>query len=461
MNSELDAERCRMTVVGPTSTLELVIPANIPLADVLPVMAEHLGESFAHEAAGRGAVLQRLGEPPLDEELSAAGLGLRDGDLLYLHPRDVPLPAFACDDLIDGVAVRLRQRPTRWTPALTRATLLTVAGACLATGLPALGLDGARLPRALGAAGLSLTLVAGAFALSRAAGQRVASLLVGWAGVPYAALAGFLAPGADDGRWICVPQVTAASAAATAAAVLAGLAVGSCGPALTVAAVVGGIATVGGLAALTLPLDGPAAAAAVVVVALVLSPHIPTAAFRLAGMRVPDLPTGLEDIQRDVEAVPDEVVIERGAAVDVHLGALHLALGLVCTVGLAVAGRGQGWAPAVLCGLVSALLLLRVRALAGRWQRWAMVFPACYGAAALAVEGAALLSAPVRGLVVPLVAGLAAGVFLRLASMPQTWRPRPYWGRTAEILETVLSLALVPVLLQVLGVFAAVRGLGG
>jgi hypothetical protein len=71
-------EMCRLTICGPSARIELAVPVHVPVADLLPTFLEHLGPELA--AAGfehDGWVLQRLGEPPLDEDLGTAALGLR------------------------------------------------------------------------------------------------------------------------------------------------------------------------------------------------------------------------------------------------------------------------------------------------------------------------------------------------------------------------------------------------
>ena len=59
----------------------------------------------------------------------------------------------------------------------------------------------------------------------------------------------------------------------------------------------------------------------------------------------------------------------------------------------------------------------------------------------------------------PLLAGVAVvtGVGIWLP----THRPSPFWGRAADIADTVLIVSLFPLALGVAGVFGFVRGLGG
>src|SRR6266566_8239494 len=94
---------CRLTVCGPAKSVELAVPVHVPLIDLLPALVGHLGDDLADAGLEHGGwVLQRLGDPPLREDLSIAALGLHDGDVVHLRPRSDQLPPPDFDDLIDG-----------------------------------------------------------------------------------------------------------------------------------------------------------------------------------------------------------------------------------------------------------------------------------------------------------------------------------------------------------------------
>ncbi|MEV0458325.1 EsaB/YukD family protein, partial [Catellatospora methionotrophica] len=175
MNVSTSAERCRLTVIGPHGSIDLAVPAMLALADVTPAIVDLLGDETARDVAGRGAVLQRLGGRPLDEEQTATALGLRDGDVVYLSARDNPMPTFAHDDLIEGVAAGVRQRPGRWTPARARHTLRVAAAVALAAGLAAPLSAQAGPAHALVAASMSAVLLLAAALAARALADRCAT----------------------------------------------------------------------------------------------------------------------------------------------------------------------------------------------------------------------------------------------------------------------------------------------
>jgi type VII secretion integral membrane protein EccD len=309
--------------------------------------------------------------------------------------------------------------------------------------------------RAVGAGLVTLVLLAGAGLAVRAFGDRPAGLILAAAAVGYAAGCGVLIA---DGRG---SAVAAAAAAASAAAVLAAAAVGDAAPALLATGATGAGTTVGGLLTVSGRFPPVSAAGIVLVLALLLSPQIPTLAFRLAGMRLPDLPTGPEDIKRDVTPVPPRQLATATARADRYVTALHIAVGLLGTGGLVLLARSPGWAAPALAATACTLLALRFRVLASRWQRLAVLAPAATGAALLGLRGVALL-APVPRLAAGLagVLVLAFGLLAGARILPGR-RPRPYWGRAAEIAETLAALGLLPLLLALLGVYGYVRGLGG
>ena len=123
-------------------------------------------------------------------------------------------------------------------------------------------------------------------------------------------------------------------------------------------------------------------------------------------------------------------------------------------------GGADGWVIAFAL-VTGVLLFLRARHPGGTVQRWAVIAPGV-----LSVVMSVLLLAPaqdvlarVLGFWLPvLVIGAALLVFGEL--LPGR-RLRPYWGRTADIGESLTAVAVLPLLLQVLHVYAMMRGLAG
>jgi WXG100 protein secretion system (Wss), protein YukD len=79
-----------VTVVGPAGRLDLEVPAQVPVGDLLAPLAE------AHGVTGPAAVtgdwsLRPLGADPLRAGESLLAAGARDGDVLVLGPGDRPV----------------------------------------------------------------------------------------------------------------------------------------------------------------------------------------------------------------------------------------------------------------------------------------------------------------------------------------------------------------------------------
>src|SRR5215470_14809060 len=130
-------DTCRLSIVTPHSTAEVSIPTDLPLAHLLPALIRHADPGLAEEGLEHdGWILQRLGEEPLDEDLSAAKLRLIDGETLYLRTRDSHWEPFAFDDLIEGVSVTVRGGDGGWASAATRRLCLAGAGVFAVAALP-------------------------------------------------------------------------------------------------------------------------------------------------------------------------------------------------------------------------------------------------------------------------------------------------------------------------------------
>jgi type VII secretion integral membrane protein EccD len=193
----------------------------------------------------------------------------------------------------------------------------------------------------------------------------------------------------------------------------------------------------------------PAGAAGLVVTpALALTPLIPAVSFRLARLPLPAVPASPVDLH-------DEAFLA---------GTDRFAAGAVSGLGLLGAGAGivlalgrTGLAP-VLCAVLACVLLLRSRVFRGRAQRLWLMLPG-YGILAwlaVALAGRSMHSAApdLLALVAATVVVVGAGVWL------PAHRPSPFWGRAADICDTVLIISLVPLALGVAGIFGYLHGLG-
>jgi type VII secretion integral membrane protein EccD len=455
------ADTCRVTVVGPGRRVDLALPARIPFAELFPAVADYAGlDAGAARQAPAGWVLQRLGQAPFPLETTPLQAGLRDGELIYLRPREEQLPELAFDDVADVIAAGIGERPDRWGPAETRRTALGAAALALTGGAAALLLSGPPWADAAVAAGiLTVLLLAGAAAASRVAGDAGAATVLGYLALPLAFLGGMLgaadhAPLAHFGALELLSGFAAALLAAALAAVAvadgAGLFLGAAGAALLGA---GGawLDYAFGSVGLT------GAAALMAALALGLTTLIPAAAFRIGRLMLPPVPADAAELRRDTLTVQGSEVLARTAAADRVVTGMVSGIGLVGGAAAVALALGHGWLPRLMCGVLGCALLLRSRVFHGRAQRLWLQVPGYGGLVLLAV--AAGHGKMIAITLVPLAAGAAILV------VAGTWlaghRPSPFWGRAAEIVDMVLVIALVPLALGVAGVFSDIRGLSG
>ncbi|MFD8012761.1 type VII secretion integral membrane protein EccD [Streptomyces sp. NPDC058955] len=460
MSESALAGMCRLSIQLPDKKAELALPADIPIADLLPALLGFVGTGAEEVTAeGGGWALQRLGGPPLDPEATLATLEIRDGETLYLRPAADAIPEAHFDDIVDGVSTTMGRLGGDWSESTSRSFARGVAATLLGTVLAALTMAGLpAVDRGTAAALCGALLLAGAASASRAVGDAVTALLLGCLAVPFFALAGWLLPGEPAGADLLGARLLSGGASATGCAVLA-LAVvgGSAAVFLSVGLVAAFVTTAG---ALTLATGFPAVdvAALVSVLAVVLGGFVPALAFRMSGMRMRPLPTTPGELQEAIDPHPSGEVATRSAAANAWLTALYAATGLVCTVCLTVLADHFGLAESLTAATLTALLLLHGRNLGSTWQRLSILLPGLWGVGVVFVAWAASLGGAGRLALVLALVALAICLTIAVWTVPGR-RLVPYWGRLAEILHLLVALALLPLALWVLGVYAAVRQL--
>jgi ESX secretion system protein EccD len=463
MSVSTSIDICRVSVVGPQRRVDIALPAFVSFADLFPTVARYAGLDQAGEQPPGGWVLQRLGEPPFPPTATPRQVGLHDGDLIYLRPRQAQLPEMAFDDAADVISSAVNNRPDRWGPRDTRRIAFGAAAAALFAGAAVLLSSGPPWSTAALAAGaVAVALLAAALAASRAAGDSAAGAVLGYAAFPYAFLAGLLGPARETSLSHLGPlHMLSGSAVLAFAAVVAAAAIGDGLPAF-LGIVASALALAGGSAADAFGHISPAGAAAVIAtVALALTPLIPAISFRAAGLSLPPVPRDADDLRRDT------LTVQGGRLLGQTIAADRVVTGAVSGIGLVTVGAevtlaiAHGVLPRVTAVTLACALLLRSRMFRGRAQRLWLLIPGYGGLSLLAVVasfGAA--RAALLGLALaPLVAG--GGLVMWAGTWVSSHRPSPFWGRTADILETMLIVSLVPLALGVAGLFGHIRGLSG
>ncbi|MFE8950251.1 type VII secretion integral membrane protein EccD [Streptomyces sp. NPDC007856] len=454
---------CRLTVRAPDKTLDLTVPADIPIADLLPVIADHAGSHLAEEGLEHGGwALQRICGEPLDIEGTAASLELRDGETLLLRPQVETLPPVRYDSLLEAVSATVRDLPHPWTPQTSRWLLRLLTAAALIGCLVLLAASGAapadRIALAAGAAMLALS---GAGAAARILDDPPGGVLFAVLGAAFFALCGvLLVGGGQDGDHGAGARLLAAGAAGSVGLVLASTAVAAYPAVFAAGGVFGGAAVLGGALMMALDVSFAQAAAAVALAAVVLGAFIPMMSFSLAGLRLPPLPTNPQQLQEGIEPRSEADVRVGGEAVDRWMTALYAAVGVVCAASLVVMAQRPRLPEVVAALLLALLLALHGRGLGTSWQRYALAVPAGLGTVLLVVEaalrhggGGELLGAAVL---------LAAAALTAIVSWTVPGRRvLPHWGRAGDLLQSTAALALLPATLWVLDVYHRLRGLNG
>jgi type VII secretion integral membrane protein EccD len=451
----------RLTIATSQRRIDFALPEQVPVAELLPSLLRHLG-SFDQRAADVGWVVRRADGTALSTDRSLAAQQVRDGEVLHLVSRAEGWPEPDYDDLVQAVADGTRSLGSHWDGPFTRRASLLVAVAVLVLGLPLLFLAGRswQLP-AVGALAVAVvTLIAGAV-LSRALGDAAAGATIGALSLPYAFVGGLLVLAGDDP----LGRLTAAHGLVGCAALLLAGVTGFIAVADrlwlfvagTLLALLGSVATLLGLAGL----DRAGSAAVVAAVALALMPVSTVLSVRLSRLPMPDLPHDAHDLLQDRPLPERGRVFAAVARAEEFFTGILLGVGAVALICVAVLAVDGGIAAPVLAGTVAVLILLRARSLYRYRQRAPLLVAGVLGAmtvvAVLAVQHqrASLPVVVLAGLLPSALVTVAAG--LRYARR----RPGPQLGRLADWSESLLGVAVVPLVAATTGLFAFVRGLGG
>ncbi|GAA4897536.1 type VII secretion integral membrane protein EccD [Stackebrandtia albiflava] len=456
---------CRVTIVSPHTRMDVALPAHIPLVELQAELlaqsaASPDGEGFVEEGVEVGGwTLARLGEPPMDPDLSCAQLGIADGEELYFRPAPDTAPAAVFDDVVDAVATAAVDRAGAWRSTDTRrvglvaGSLAIVAALVTAAGVPGPGTTAVVV--VCGLVGL-----AGAWALERAFGMSGPAVLTGSLGV----LAGFLGGTlvVAEGRFLTeygAAQWLAGGCAAIVFSVIATLTVNRPTPPF-LASLTAGIGLALG-AALCLWFDVPAAASAAVItgVALLAIPALPMLSYRLAKLPLPDVPTNPEELRGEIDFADDEGdrLLARSDFSDAYLAGLLAGCAAVMTVAVMVLAATPTVPATVLAAVVSMLMLVKSRDFHTVRMRVPVLVVGFAGPATLAAVGAAALPPTQRLFIV--AGALAAGavvLFIHALGVAGRRIP-PLWGRIGDVLHIVLAVAVIPLTLWVWDLYWWIR----
>lgn len=447
----------RITVVAPRTRIDVALPADVAVADLLPMLLSMARASSPDGGARHGGwCLAHLGEAELDATKTLSEHGVLDGELLQLRKRSESPPPPLYDDVIDAIALSTPGSYRPWTAQTARALGAATAVMALLAAAAVLYLAGPGAGESITAALTAAALVGVGAVVSRVYDDAAAGVVLAAAALPLVFVAGlFAVPGGPDRPNVLLACVVTA--------VLAAAAVGLVAAGVTAFVAIGSAALLGGAASVVAVLIAHPVAgigAGMAAAALVGLSAAPRLTIQLAKMPLPAVPTTASELTEDDSTeFPDILAIERQAALGhQYLSGMVIGFGVAAAVGAVLAAR-QGMWGILLAATVAAVLMLRARTYANGLQAVALLLAGAGTAGGLLVGW--ILQADVHTLALWVFAscvGLAAAALILGVVFPQR-RFSPVLRRSVEILEALLIATVLPLALAVMDLYTAMRNL--
>jgi type VII secretion integral membrane protein EccD len=192
-------------------------------------------------------------------------------------------------------------------------------------------------------------------------------------------------------------------------------------------------------------------------------PFIPLISYRAARLPQPYLPDSAEELRRGADTVPGEELARRTLLASGYMSCLVAACAVVCVASAGFLVAAPGWAGPALTAIIVVLALLRSRLFTGRAQRGWLLGAATAGAVTLVIGMAARLAGAAHGhgaagAGIAALAAVLAIVVAALAVRPDG-RRSPLTERLLDITELAAAVATIPLVLEVIGVYARLRAL--
>jgi type VII secretion integral membrane protein EccD len=441
----------RVSVHADGRTVDMVLPAGVPIAELLPVVVDVVDARHAADSVAVLPVCYQLSRPGASAFGSSTTLGdhdIRDGTLLMLSRRATELPAPAFHDAAEAVSVMLADVTRPWTRQHGR--LVGGVAAVWVAGLgAAVMLRSSPCPSVVAGATIGCLALSAAVLAHRVYREPVAGLTLGLIAVGFAACAGFLAVPDGSGP----PNVLLAATAAGALAVLTSRLTGC------------GARTFGAVSCAALVIAVAAAASSVMAFTMLrlglLSTLCSLALLETSGRlsvawsglspQVSDGPNVVASIKlRDRAFRADRLHISLAAGC-----AAAAAAGAICTVAGAEPQSGAHLGAASFAAVTGTVLLLRARS-----------HPDLIRTSALSVAAMAALSAAVTVTGAPphhavwevAFVALPVAVALCLGFVMPSLQFSPGARRGVDVLEYLGLTALVPLACWTCGLYSAARG---
>jgi type VII secretion integral membrane protein EccD len=436
----------KVTATSGTRRVDLVLPAAVPVAELLPELVRSVGLLDGSTVYGGYRLVTQEGRE-LAPDASLTMQGVEDGVVLTVAVGvDEPAPR-VYDDVVEAMTDIVERDLKPWEPASGRRTALTAASLLLGLGAIALLIQAGSIA-ATAAALVAAALVTGAVVLSRAQGEPEAAVPVAWMGAAYAAVAGLLL--APDGELLTLP-VACAGAGALVAGLICLVGLGEGRTLVLPPVVAGSIFLATGLFMETASFDPAVVLTTALVLIVVAGSVFPWLALGATGTKVDQLFT-IADITADPDAVDAD-----GVGADARV-AHEILVAVSGTVGLLLVLVTPLAASLGLFGTLVALMCCVVVMLRTRQYRVGseVLVGLVAGVAGMATVAVAVLWLHPDWRPATAVTLAAAGaVLLAVTLLPST--PSVRRGRLGDVAETAALVSLPPLLILATGVFAAIR----
>jgi type VII secretion integral membrane protein EccD len=452
----------RVTISTGTGRIDVALPEDVPLAELLPEILRHAGEGAADDGERHGGwVLRRATGAPLEPTRNLAAHGVRDGEVVYLVPGRAEWPELEYDDVVEAIASGARRYGRSWGRSATRRCALAVAPVIFVLPLADIALASPpwRVP-AFVALGLALILALIGIALARAGGDAVAGAVLAASGLPYAFLGGGLLAAPEHAAITGMggPQVLVGSVALLLFGAVGYAGVAAVSRLFAAAITAGVLGVLAGLLGLT-SLSSAGVTAVVITVAIALMPGYPLLSIRLGRLPLPALPQRAEDLLADQPLPRRADVYAAVARSDEILTGILFGMSGVSLVSVALLVASGDPAPRLLAMVASLALLTRARLFPTPRQRIPLIVGGLGGLVILALV-AAWQAGTNAQLYLLLVVTVVIGVLVLAAGLIYSRRaPSPYLGRIADYGDVLLILALVPTTCVIVGFYTYMQNL--
>lgn len=450
----------RVTVVAPRTRIDVALPADVAVADLLPMLLEMAKEATPDGGARHGGwCLAKLGENALDPSRTLASMSVVDGEMLQLRRRSENPPPPMFDDVVDAIAESSPDSYRPWTKQTANrigyiggaiALILASVTVLLAGPMGA----GGRIGAAVAAGAGAVVAVALGTVIARAYQAETAGVLIAAAGgLPMAFVAGlYIVPGAT-GRASLLLACALVLIVAAASIMLIGAGITTFVAAGTAAA----LGVVAFTVATLVAHPAPGIAAGTVSVALAGLSLLPRLTIQLARLPLPNVPGSAEDLKED-SGFPDYRSIEKRAGLaHEYLTGMIVGCGVTTAVGAVITASANNVWGVTLAVVATLVLLLRARTYANGSQAVALLASGMLATAGIVTGWLVGAEAGERLLWVFGTLVLVGAASLVLGVIFPEQRFSPPLRRTVDIIEAICIAVVLPLALAVMGLYGTLR----